>query len=601
MYIIEIAVFNIKKELSILTYWTNIPCEIGDMVEIFINKRLGSGVIIEKRDLNNNKSEIRKSDLQFRKINKILKKGFINYELLYSLKDIANKHCLSITQILETFLNNQSIDILSNIDIQQNKNNLIIYYPTISVLNQAYRDLSELLKRLSIKNTNIKIYRNHSKTKKSEKDLFLNNLKEINNSIILSLPSLLPAIVCGNRPIIIANSESRYYENINGLNNKSLLIDIYKSLNKEIILTDNIMSIDTFYKLQNGELEIYNEVIEEEMNQSIHNKLKIIDRKEEKKIAEDNNTPQEYLFSDKILDYFDKKIKNNESFIIWTLRAGDWTTSVCRDCGEIIKCPSCEARLVYYENNKYFYCVKENKKYKIEEGKLFRCSYCNSWRIDMLGITTQSIYKYLNKRYNEINIHISDNDTDKTDKQKIDKYKLWQNDTKLKSSVLICNSAMMDILDTQYKSDINKVDIIIASIDSLFYINDYIIDEEIYKLIFKLSRFANNIYIQSREYKNKDNNILHLIANNKIEYILNNMLEKRLNNNFPPISYMLTFESKYDNIELIEEIKNCVNYKIKIGFLYKYIIFIEKERWDNDEDFRKIIVYNYFQYRLSIK
>ncbi|MDI9354677.1 MAG: hypothetical protein QM532_00185 [Cyanobium sp. MAG06] len=430
MYILDIVVFNIKKELSVLSYWTNINCEVGDCIEIYIGKRLAQGVILNKQDLINNKYDIKKSSVQFRKINKVIKSGFINKDLLININNIARKNCLYTAQILETMLDNQSLELLSSININNTsdkninykKNNLIIYYPTIAELDRAYKDISQIFSQLKVK---INIYKNHSKVKRLNKDYLINNINTIQNSVILSLPSLIPIIASDEyRPIIIASSESKYYENIKNINTKSILIDILKSLNKEVIMTDNIISVDTMYKLQNNELEIYNQNINQLMNTNLANKLRLVDRHSETIDRQGGYLPSEYIFSDKVLNLINKKISAGEPLIIMSLRKGSWTTSICRDCHTIIKCPTCKSTLVYYEMGKYFYCPYENIKYKIDENKLFRCSYCDSWRIDMLGITTQSIYNYLTNRYKDknLNILITDTDIDKTNKQRIDKY-----------------------------------------------------------------------------------------------------------------------------------------------------------------------------------
>ncbi|MCX8513607.1 MAG: hypothetical protein ORN26_00915, partial [Candidatus Pacebacteria bacterium] len=123
MYILEIAVFNIKKELSILSYWTMSACNIGDFVEINIGKRIGKGIILSVQDMKSNKLFIRKSDFQFRKINRIIKKQFVSEKIINILQNIASKNALSISDILDNLLSSYSLEILSNLLIDDNQNN----------------------------------------------------------------------------------------------------------------------------------------------------------------------------------------------------------------------------------------------------------------------------------------------------------------------------------------------------------------------------------------------------------------------------------------------------------------------------------------------
>lgn len=58
--------------------------------------------------------------------------------------------------------------------------------------------------------------------------------------------------------------------------------------------------------------------------------------------------------------------------------------------------------------------------------------------------------------------------------------------------------------------------------------------------------------------------------------MLSDLLYSRLNNNLPPSNYILTIESKNDDIFIIPELSKMNSYKIKSGNIYKYVLFIDK-------------------------
>ena len=598
MYILEIAVFNIKKELSILSYWTMSPCNIGDLVEISIGKRIGKGIILSVADMNKNKLFIRKSDFQLKKINKIIKKQFISERIINILQNIASKNALSISDILDNFLSEYSLQILSDLSIDDNNNkstNLIIYYPTILELNSAYEDFQKYIIENNF--SDYKVYKLHSDLTEKRKQSLIENLHNMQKSIILSTPSLLPSIV-KDASIILASSESKHYvKNFNNkrLNTKGILIDFYTELGRDIIMTDNIISVGTMYNINNRELELLNKEITNK-NKTKNKKIYFINRDKEKKDLADKNikTKQdEYILSPVILDIIEERIKNKEKIIIWNLRKGDWTSSVCKDCGEIVKCHNCDTKLVYYDKDKYYFCPKEKIKYNINTQELFTCSYCGGWRIEMLGITTGGLYNYFLNKYKNTNIYIIDSDNTKTDRQIINKYNEWKED----GGILIGNESLLNILNI---SD-EDCDIVISSIDSLFYINDYIIDEEIFKLIQKF-HIRHNIYIQSREYKSdNEDNILSWIRDYNTTGVADKILQSRENNNLPPYSYLLTFTYKDKSLTIISELSQYKIHIIKKAKDYEYLIFIDRDKWDRDQLFRNSIIKHYLQYNLNIR
>jgi primosomal protein N' (replication factor Y) len=148
--------------------------------------------------------------------------------------------------------------------------------------------------------------------------------------------------------------------------------------NIPLILGSATPDIRTYYKAQKGEINLLK--LENRISSSGIPDVDIVDLREE--IASGNKT----VFSRKLYNEINKNIINKEQTMLFLNRRGYYTFVMCRDCGYVVKCDSCDVAMTYHLNlNKLIchYCGKTHENINI-------CPSCGGQNI---GILAQELKK----------------------------------------------------------------------------------------------------------------------------------------------------------------------------------------------------------------
>jgi len=89
-----------------------------------------------------------------------------------------------------------------------------------------------------------------------------------------------------------------------------------------------------------------------------------------------------------------------EQAILFLNRRGAATFVMCRDCGEVIKCPRCSVPLTYHSDRADLVCHHCN--YRMANPQ--RCPECGSKRIKFFGIGTQTVERAVQEQFPEARI-----------------------------------------------------------------------------------------------------------------------------------------------------------------------------------------------------
>lgn len=182
-------------------------------------------------------------------------------------------------------------------------------------------------------------------------------------------------------------------------NAKDLAKYIAKENNIPLVLGSATPDVVDYYKSQKGDINLL--TLTKRANKSTLPDVKIIDMR--KDLALGNKS----MFSLELQDALEENLKKKKQTILFINRRGYSTFVMCRDCGEVIKCPNCNISLTYhsYENRlKCHYCGHEEK-VPIE------CPKCESKRIKYFGLGTQKVESEIKKLYPEASTIRMDIDT----------------------------------------------------------------------------------------------------------------------------------------------------------------------------------------------
>lgn len=603
MNICYVATIDMTKKLGILTYFSNLEIEKGDLVEISINKRKLSGIILHTEEAENIKHELRSSNFEIKKITKILKKNAISHDLFIGLEQATGICGGVISKMIDMMIPKSLLTELANIKkspdtdenlehiiINNNQNILVevkkiireefakkksvaIITPTIIATDNVYSEISNGIENKSV------IY--HSDMTEKNRKKAENNIKEIKNICLVSTLSLASMIRNDVDTYIIWDESSKYYKNFEDeIDTKKALITILFSLNKKIIYIANTPSIELYAKFKNKKVDV---IQKDFIRDEIENiKVVKLDNKKEKlnSIYWDNETEK------KISRY----LEDNEKIVLFSERRGLATTCVCADCGVIKKCPTCDKPFVMHERNseRIFLCHTCNKKEIIDIDGELRCEYCSSWRMQSLGVGAAGIAEYVKNKYDNNKIFVIDSDHVKTKKDAFKIYKKFDKE----GGVLVGTEMILPLL-----KNINLI--IVVSIDSLFSIPEYNLDEEIYKTFIKLNETLTKngeMIINTRT----DEKIFEYVKDKNTENFLKNELHNREVASLPPYSYIITFDIEKNINKVPRFLEIFPRYSVNGKLFKRNIIMIDKDKWENDINLRDMTIANLLLYNLKI-
>ena len=158
-----------------------------------------------------------------------------------------------------------------------------------------------------------------------------------------------------------------------------------KEYNVPIVFGSATPDMDTFYKAQQGEIELLE--LTKRANNAELPTINVVDMKQE--LANGNRSS----ISMKLYENIKENLSNKKQTILFLNRRGYSTFILCRDCGYVAKCKHCNIALTYHskENKlKCHYCGYE----EIPSGY---CPECKSKNIKYSGSGTQKLEEEINK------------------------------------------------------------------------------------------------------------------------------------------------------------------------------------------------------------
>ncbi|HZK18038.1 MAG TPA: primosomal protein N', partial [Clostridia bacterium] len=129
-------------------------------------------------------------------------------------------------------------------------------------------------------------------------------------------------------------------------------------------------------------------------------KVKIMDMREE--LRKGNKG----LFSKRLIEKIQERLNAGEQTILFLNRRGFSTFIICRECGQVLKCPHCEISLTYHRDGKLrcHYC-------NYTAGTPRLCPLCRSKYMGYFGAGTQKIESEIGRIFPEARISRMDSDS----------------------------------------------------------------------------------------------------------------------------------------------------------------------------------------------
>ncbi len=166
-----------------------------------------------------------------------------------------------------------------------------------------------------------------------------------------------------------------------------------------LVLGSATPSIESYAKALDGEYQLLE--MPERVNKRPMPNIEIVDMMLELRLG--NNE----IFSTRMISELANVINSNKQAMIFINRRGFSSFQMCRECGYVASCISCDAKLVYHKEDNFLKCHFCGKKYK----PLTNCPKCHSTNLKMGAVGTERVVETLKKFFPSVKVLRMDADT----------------------------------------------------------------------------------------------------------------------------------------------------------------------------------------------
>jgi len=545
-----VTVIPINKSMlrSSLSYFTKDIVSIGSFVKINIRNKINLGLVISVTNASSVKSDLKNSSFALKKLSKgnsaRLSTGFIK-----ACEQTAIYYATTTGSIISTILPKFFLDFPEL--IQNNQKEIIrpetIHEPYLiqlpiderygeykTIIRESFARGSSVLfitptieeakKSLDIlsKGINDYTFTTAGQSPKKLKDIFTKCHKEKHPILLITTASFGAFNRSDLNTIIIERENSRSYRTLSKpyIDLKTFFEILARETGKTLILGDSFISVKSLWSEKQGK---FAELSPLKWKSNFSIKTCLIDMKAPLKTDE---ATRFRIFSKELTELIGKSIEEKKKIFLFGTRKGLAPSTICSDCGDLLECSNCKAPLVLHENknNERFYLCHACGAKRTSET---RCDKCNSWNLNPLGIGIDKISQEVKDLFPRANVYVLDKDKASTANKASATINKFMND---EHGVLV--GTELALLYTEKIPNIGVV-----SLDSLFSIPDFSINERIFYLVNRIiEKCESQFIVQTR---NIGRDILNLAIKGDILEFYRKEIQERDELQYPPFSLFI--------------------------------------------------------------
>ncbi len=546
-----------------LSYFSAKPVSLGMLVTAPFGKRSIKGVVVNNEDVRDLKGSIKQSNFALRNVTTIHSDTILAHSIFSAAQKTAEFFAARVGPILETMLPKQIFDyyISHPTSVQEKR----IHNPNIQFIQVPHSERVSMYKTLIRENlakhvstmivvptvAHAEQFAELLATGITDKLVILHSKKTkkyIEKSITTVLAQKNPVCVIATAPfttlvrsdwdtIIIEESSSSYYRYGFGpiFDMRFFVEHLAKDFGSRLIYADTLLDATIHARIKRRELF--------EMRNTWHIKkpedFTIIDMK----AKSDKQELVKKTFSvlhETTYRKLEESLAHQFSALLLTTRKGIAPVTVCSDCGTLVSCPQCGAALVLHRKKNKDVSSHETRTYMCHHCMYTtppydRCQTCTSWKLTMLGISTDSIRMEIEEQFPTIPIYVCDGDTS-TSANLTKTIALW----KKSPSILIATPIVLPY--------ITSVDFgCIVSMDSLLSLPTYTGSE--HGLHTALTFLEKNVHTAIIQTRSLEHDVMHAVAHESIFEVLNNEIESRTLFGYPPAKTLIKISCEVPQVQ----------------------------------------------------
>jgi len=599
-----------------LSYFTSKNINPGALVTVPLRKKNVPAIVSSVHEIKHLKASLKKTQFALKSIKLIKSSGFLTPEFIESCRKIAKFFVSSLGGVIKDLVPQAILENCTDIGngyaiangyriankanghheitlIQGHqkerfqhyksiireefaKNNSVFFcLPTTAEIDELSKEIQRGIEKYSI------IL--HSKiSKKKIRELWKKAVQEKHPILIIATKLFLSLSRKDIGAIILDCENSSFYKL-----QKRPYLDVRKvaeilsqTMKIRLVVGDSLIRTETFYREGGGANPPPARMLSEA-------EQIIIDSKQGRSQAGWQKPKTFSAITPQLQKILQEAHENNERIILFINRRGHSPTTVCQDCLRAILCDKCAAPLVLHKNNNgdsAWVCHKCLSETKNPE----QCPYCKSWRLETLGIGIQKVADAIIRLFPKFKLFRIDSDILKNTKEGKEIINAFLTTP---ASVLIGT----EILFSYLNQPVERVAVI--SIDALFTVPDFRINEKIFYLLLKLRSLAKKTFlIQSRL---GEEDLFNDAAKGNLSGFYKREIENRKQFQYPPFKLLIkiTREGKHKmqvkkEVEALEkqlEEWHPFSYpafipKVKNIYIWHILLKIDPDTWPDKQE-----------------
>lgn len=522
------------------------------MLKVNLRGKNINALVLESRNAAEVKSEIRSADFQLKKISGAAIKPFLQKEFLEAVKDTAQYFVASsgafLSHLIPAFIL-ENINLLAKTDYsgqivknpERLKNEMLALQAPDEERAALYRSLirEEFAKKRSVfmclpQNESIKNAReNLERGIESFVCVFHSDMskKDLAREIKKVYQTKHPVLIIGTAKwlflpkndlgtIIIDKENETGWKTLSRpfIDFRVFIETLASKKNVRLIMGDSFLRIETLYRYKQGEIGEFESVKWRLLSNTA---TQVVDLRETSK--------KEFkVLSGEFLELINDTISKKSSIFIFAARKGLSSVTICRDCGEQVKCLNCASPMVLYKT-------------KIGGGGVFKCHqcgetrdaaetcrHCQSWKLASFGSGIDRVAEEIRKNIPGVKLFEIHKDVASTHSRALGIIKNFYEE---RGSILLGTEMALNYLPKKVGRSA------ISSFDSLFSIPDFRIREKIFRLVLETKNLAREKFlIQTR---NPDDPTIKFALNGNLMEFYKGEIEDRRILEYPPFSIFI--------------------------------------------------------------
>ncbi len=562
---------GINKES--LSYFTGSDISVGSVVKVPLRKKIIPAIVISAEDVADVKAEIKNASFETRKVEKIKSSTLLSKEFMAAVSETAVFFASTSGSVLHSVVPKTIIEEADKIKCsirelkgQRIHEKLVIqcddeerYATYKSLIREEFakgysvffclptiQDIKKALEKLSKGIEQYTFVLHSLLSQKEQLELWNKAANEEHPSLIICTGSFLGIPRNDIGTIIVDKENTRSYKSQSRpfVDMRNFAETLAEKIKAKIVFGDLLLRTETIYR--HTEAEIF-EVAPLKFRSLTTANLKLINMRETLpgniETGKEGKEPKFKLFSDDLLNLIKDNQLNDENLFIFVARRGLFPSTVCADCGSLIRCNSCGAPTVLHKapSENFFLCHRCGE----HRSAMEKCNNCQSWRLSTFGIGIEAVEEELKERFPNIKIFKVDSDSASTHKKALDTMAKFY--ASPGSILLGTEMALLYLKDSVANTAV-------VSIDSFFSIPDFRVNEKVMNILLKIrAASSRNFLVQTRDIEQKI--LKYALAGNLADFYRDEIKE-RTSLAYPPFSIPIKITLQGDKKTVLAGMEN---------------------------------------------